>query len=91
MLEECKKVAVGTATGEFRLSIDVVTLPRNHGVARALNVGLQACRAELVARQDADDVSFASRLEKQLAFMQRHPCVDVLGSGAVTFDPSKWS
>jgi glycosyltransferase involved in cell wall biosynthesis len=37
------------------------------GIVPALNLGLQHCRSDLVARMDADDVMYAARLEKQLA------------------------
>jgi hypothetical protein len=39
----------------------------------ALNAGLEACRAPLIARMDADDRALSQRLERQLAFMRAHP------------------
>ncbi|EIV9090438.1 glycosyltransferase, partial [Escherichia coli] len=36
--------------------VTFVPLPRNVGLANALNEGLKACRNELVARMDADDI-----------------------------------
>ncbi|MDT0631199.1 glycosyltransferase [Rubrivirga sp. S365] len=53
----------------------------NRKLAASLNRGLAACRAPLVARADADDVNMPDRLEKQVAFLERHPEVGVLGSG----------
>jgi glycosyltransferase involved in cell wall biosynthesis len=38
-------------------------------LARALNIGLEQCRHELVARMDSDDVAMPDRLERQVAFM----------------------
>ncbi len=52
----------------------------NQGPAAAFNRGLAMCRSEFVARMDADDVAHPSRLEEQLAFMQRHPEVGLLGT-----------
>lgn len=43
------------------------------GLVPALNAGLAACRAELVARMDGDDVCHPRRLERQLAWLQDHP------------------
>jgi GT2 family glycosyltransferase len=43
---------------------DLVPLPRNVGLAAALNAGLAACRWEVVARQDADDLSRPGRFER---------------------------
>jgi glycosyltransferase involved in cell wall biosynthesis len=45
------------------------------GLAAALNLGLDACRAPLVARMDGDDISHPLRLELQTAFMQSHPAI----------------
>lgn len=39
---------------------------KNSGLAKALNRGIRLSRADLIARQDADDVSLPERLEKQL-------------------------
>lgn len=43
------------------------------GIVAALNAGALACRAELVARMDADDVMQRRRLEKQRAALLRRP------------------
>jgi hypothetical protein len=34
---------------------------------------------------DADDIAFPDRLAEQLAFMEKHPEVDLLGCGAIAF------
>lgn len=43
------------------------------GLVPALNAGLAACRAPLVARMDGDDVCHPRRLERQLAHLSAHP------------------
>src|SRR3990170_6306785 len=40
----------------------------NIGLTRSLNKGLRLARGKYIARQDADDISFRKRLEKQVAF-----------------------
>ena len=50
------------------------------GIAGALNAGLAAATGEFVARMDADDESAPDRLEKQVAFLQAHPELGVVGS-----------
>src|SRR5437588_541193 len=40
----------------------------NHGIVDALNTGLARCRAEFVARHDADDLSFPDRFTLQIAY-----------------------
>lgn len=49
------------------------------GVAGALNAGLAACRAPIVARMDADDIALPRRLEIQMAHVDRHPDCVVVG------------
>lgn len=46
----------------------------------SLTLGLHHAKAPLVARMDADDIAYPFRLERQLAFLERHPNVAVLGS-----------
>ncbi len=41
------------------------------GIAAALNAGLDACRGELIARMDADDVMHRERLAVQVAAIER--------------------
>jgi glycosyltransferase involved in cell wall biosynthesis len=41
--------------------VTLVPLPKNRGLGAALNAGLAACQFEVVARQDADDISLPDR------------------------------
>jgi glycosyltransferase involved in cell wall biosynthesis len=45
----------------------------NIGVVRALNKGLDQARSELIARQDADDISHPERIMRQVDFLDNHP------------------
>ena len=60
--------------------IRFIRLPENIGLTRSLNVGLREARGEFVARQDADDLSAPERLEKQVAFLEAHAEVAVVGA-----------
>ncbi|MEW4563917.1 glycosyltransferase [Bremerella sp. JC770] len=53
---------------------------RNHGMAAALNLGIDVAQGEFLARMDADDLALPQRLEKQIEFMQAHPEVGVCGT-----------
>lgn len=44
----------------------VVSLEKNIGQANALNIGIDYCNNELIARMDTDDISTPDRFEKQL-------------------------
>jgi glycosyltransferase involved in cell wall biosynthesis len=58
------------------------------GLTSALNRGLALARAPLVARLDADDVALPERLARQVAYLDAHPDVGLLGTGAREVDPS---
>ncbi len=55
----------------------VLTNSQCQGISRSANRGLQACRAPVIARMDADDIAYPDRLEKQLAFFRSHDAVAV--------------
>ena len=67
--------------------IAVHTNETNVGQTRSLNVGLKLARAKYVARIDAGDFSFRSRLSRQLKFMTRHPQYAAVGTAAVMVSP----
>lgn len=72
-------------TRELILSYDdarivLVDSEHNVGQTRSLNRGLELAAGELIARQDADDVSEPERLAKQVVFLNRHPEVALLGT-----------
>lgn len=54
-----------------------------------MNHGWRECRGEFVARLDADDIAKQDRLKLQLAFMEAHPSISVLGGGFRTFQRSE--
>src|SRR5262249_4036809 len=58
------------------------------GLTRSLNRALELARAPLLARLDADDVALPERLARQRQFLDVHPEVGLLGSGAREVDPA---
>lgn len=65
------------ASAEERIKI---VSQKNTGLTRALNVGLEFCSGEYVARMDADNISMRERLEKQVKFLEENPTVALVGS-----------
>jgi GT2 family glycosyltransferase len=53
---------------------------KNMGLTRSLNRGVQLSTGEYVARMDADDGADPRRIECQVAFMDAHPEVGLLGT-----------
>lgn len=66
----------------------IVKLEKNMGLGIALRKGVNACQYPWIARMDSDDISVADRFEKQVAYLNRNPDVDVLGSWIQEFSES---
>jgi hypothetical protein len=52
----------------------------NIGLTRSLNKGLAVVQGDYIARMDADDISWPERLEKQVAYLDVHPEVGLIGT-----------
>ena len=50
------------------------------GIAHAINTGNRHARADLVARMDADDISFPERLSQQVDYLLNHPETSVVST-----------
>ena len=62
-----------------------IQLPKNRGLGIALNEGIKACKNELVARMDADDISMPKRCEKQMLEFEKNPLLDIVGCPVIEF------
>lgn len=60
------------------VSVRVLRLAEARGLAAALDAGLAACRHDIVARMDADDVSCPERFARQLPYVAAG--YDIVGS-----------
>ncbi len=52
------------------------------GLAARLNEGIALATGDYIARMDADDIALKTRLEKQVAFLEAHPAIGLLGTWA---------
>lgn len=66
-----------------------VLTPGRLGFAGALNHGIAQARGEYIARQDFDDRSYPDRLRLQVAFLDAHPQVGVVGSYYLLIDENR--
>lgn len=66
--------------------IYLVDNEQNIRTPKSLNRGLKMAKGELIARQDADDVSLPERLEKQISFLERNQEIALLGSWYIEID-----
>lgn len=60
--------------------LNVIRLDENHGLGYALQVGLNHCKNELIARMDSDDISFFERCERELNIFANIPDISIVGS-----------
>jgi len=60
----------------------------NRGLIYTLNRGISIARGEYIARMDADDIAVVDRFKKQVAYLDTHPQVAVIGSWAELIDHS---
>lgn len=71
--------------------IRIITYKRNRGLAYALNRCIEIARGKYIARQDDDDISLPSRLEKEVNFLEDNPNYSLVGCNASIFnDNGKW-
>lgn len=64
----------------------VLRNPRNIGLAASLNRGIGAATGEFIARQDADDISEPERIATQVAYLDAHAEVALVGSAHIEID-----
>ena len=64
----------------YILNSERTSLPRQH------NRGLAEARGQFICRFDADDICEPFRVERELAFLQSHPDVEVVGSALTVID-----
>jgi hypothetical protein len=77
----------GSTDGSSRLiqsfadpRIRLVNNSTNIGLTKSLNRGLRLARGSLIARHDADDISHSTRLAKQVACLDEHPEIALVGT-----------
>jgi glycosyltransferase involved in cell wall biosynthesis len=66
--------------------VRVLANERNLGLVATLNRGVAEATGDYVARMDPDDVCHPDRILGQLALMDRHSEVDIVGTGAWLLD-----
>lgn len=67
------------------IAMRVVRLPKNRGLALALNAGLAACSHDWIMRMDSDDLSLPHRLERQWSALSADPTIDLLATWHAEF------
>ena len=63
-----------------------VVLEKNQGLGAALRVGVLACKNELIARMDTDDIAREDRFAKQINEFCKNKNLDICGSNIDEFE-----
>ncbi len=66
--------------------VRVISDGSNRGISQRLNQIALLAQGEWLARMDADDIMHPERLEHQIAFLTKHPDVDLLGTAIYSID-----
>lgn len=75
--------ALATAHADPRL---VVVRAAGDGLTAALRIGMARATGTFVARMDADDCAQPTRLERQVALLQRDPALGIVGAACTVVD-----
>lgn len=67
----------------------VIHNSKNLGLTKSLIKGISHARGKYIARQDVDDLSKPSRLEKQVKYLEDYPNVVLLGTWYEVIDENK--
>lgn len=66
--------------------IKVIENKENLTLGPTLNRCLKIANGKYIARQDGDDLSLATRLEEEIAFLENNPEFDLVGTNMISFD-----
>ena len=66
--------------------IKVIVNPRNEGTAAAANRGIEAARADIIARLDADDIAEPAQIGELAAALREDPQLGLVGSWCTLID-----
>lgn len=79
LTEELDKV-IDKYISKHKKLFKIISLGKNYGLGKALNIGLKNCSYELVARMDGDDISKPERFKEQMKIFENSPDLDICGS-----------
>lgn len=76
---------IDSYVNEYPQLFKIIPLEKNEGLGHALNIGMQYCSHELIARMDSDDINVHDRFEKQVKFLSENEDVAIVGAGIFEF------
>lgn len=64
---------------------NIIRLEQNGGLGKALMLGVETAKYDIIARMDSDDICLPNRFELQLQFLEHHLEVDIVGGQMTEF------
>ncbi len=68
---------------------NIIRFEKNYGLGHALKYGVEACKNELIARMDTDDISKKDRCEKELEVFAKEKNIGIVGSNIEEFSKNE--
>lgn len=65
--------------------LTIIPIEQNVGLGKALEIGINNCKFEYIARMDSDDISASNRFEKQLEVFKNND-IDICGGWVSEFE-----
>ena len=65
-------------------NVTILRNPRNLGIPRAHNRGIEAAQGDWLARLDADDEWHPEKTARQMAYLDAHPEIGLIGSWSIS-------
>ena len=79
-LNEGLDAVINEMQHKFGSVLRIIRLEQNQGLGHALRLGVNACKNEIIARMDSDDISCPERCEKELIILTVRPEISIVGS-----------
>ncbi|TWF44330.1 glycosyltransferase involved in cell wall biosynthesis [Chitinophaga polysaccharea] len=92
IIDDCSTDGSSEILRELAAKDNRIKLLRNDinlKLVATLNRGISVAIGQYIVRMDADDISYPDRIEKQVAFMERHPNIGISGTAIMQFEDGK--
>lgn len=85
LLTEDLDACIETFRQQVSIPVKILAFEQNRGLGLALRDGVLGCSNEYIARMDTDDIAKPERFAKQIAYLEKHQEIALLGSRITEF------
>ena len=85
LLTEALDACIEAFRQQVSVPVKILAFEQNRGLGLALRDGVLGCSNEYIARMDTDDIAKPERFAKQIAYLEKHPEIAMLGSRITEF------